>query len=799
MEERKIKTERVGVFLLILLMVMTLPIVGSAATPNEVEEAVVDGVAWLADQQNPLYGHWEGPNVAARTGFGVLKLIDRAFDLGFESPFDESYEYSSNVALGLNEIFWFSRAYGSSGDKVYFAHTENHWVYQTGICMMAIAASNAPDRIVEEINCPVDGWTYRDVLQAAVNYIVCAQKTSGGWGYGAPGQNPNPEQIDWTDNSNSGYAVLGLLYAQKEFGLSIPQSTLEGLDNWIDFIQHKATGASGYDYPNSLCNILKTGSLLAQMALVGDDANTPRAQAAIQYIENTWNEENQDPGWKGFPGGLPHYQAMYTTMKGFEAMGIETITVNGVDVDWYDEFSTAIVQSQQEDGSWPFDYWGDSMLATMWALLTLEKEMAVPIAIPIKVDIKPGSWPNPINPKSEGLFSLAICGTADFDVGTINPEEVLLGVPGSKIGAAPVRWSYEDVATPWLGEEGGGHELESDGYLDIVFHFDTQDLSFATYLGVYGGETIRLQIQGRLYDWAGGNLIRGHDYVRVKALDDNLVVAIDLSKTSDRFYSMTWLAANLAHWGAEVYFIEGAFSIPAETNVLLIPAQRFSYSADELEAIDQWFSENNCPRLLWIAGDSDFYPSQYYFTPDASNDVLNAIGSNLRISADTVEDYYHNDDAPYRVAAQTPVSDGVLNRIFTRGVSSAIFHGPTSVLGYRNGAVVDLMIESMEGVELIMRSSEDAVYNNWDSTTGEFDYYSFNGITGSYPMMAIQTVSVQKYVIVSGEVIFSNYMHMYHWLTDQAVIGNNPNAWNNGLHDGKLLVDNILYWFWHTY
>ncbi|MFW9808435.1 MAG: prenyltransferase/squalene oxidase repeat-containing protein [Candidatus Thorarchaeota archaeon] len=799
MEEREIKTKRVSVFLLILLMVMTLPIVGSAVTPDEIEEAVADGVAWLADQQNPNYGHWPGPNVAARTGFGVLKLIDRAFDLGFESPFDENYEYSSNVALGLNEIFWFSRSYGSSGDMVYFAYNENHWVYKTGICMMAIAASNAPDRIVEEINCVVYGWTYREVLQAAVNYMVCAQKDDGGWGYGAPGQNPNPEQIDWTDNSNSGYAVLGLLYAQKEFGLSIPQSTLEGLDNWIDFIQNKAIGASGYNHPNSWHNILKTGSLLFQMALVGDDANTPRAQAAIQYIEDTWDEENVDPGWKGFPSGLPHYQAMYTTMKGFEAMGIETITVNGVEVDWYDEFSTAIVQSQQEDGSWPYDYWGDTMLATMWALLALEREMAVPVAIPINVDIKPGSWPNPINPKSEGIFSLAICGTADFDVGTINPEEVLLSVPGSKIGTAPVRWSYEDVATPWSGEEGGGHDLESDGYLDIVFHFDTQDLSYATYLGVYGGETIRLQIQGRLYDWAGGNHIRGHDYVRVKALGDNLVVAIDLSKTSDRLYSMTWLAANLASWGAEVYFIEGEFSIPADANILLIPAQRFSYSADELEAIDHWFSEDACPRLLWVAGDSDFYPYQYYFTPDASNDVLNTVGSNLRISADTVEDYYNNDDAAYRVAAQTPVSDGALNRIFTRGVSSVIFHGPTSVLGYRNGVVVDLMIESMESVELIMRSSEDAVYNNWDSTTGEFDYYSFNGITGSYPMMAIQTVSVQKYVIVSGEVIFSNYMHMYDWVTSQAVTAQNPNAWNNGLHDGKLLVDNILYWFWHTY
>ena len=560
-EERELQTKRIRVVMLVFLLLATLPMVASAATTDEIEEAIEDGVAWLVSQQNQEYGYWPGYAVAARTGFATLKLIDRAFELGFDSPFDENYEYSSNVSMGLDEIFWFSGFYGESQDKVYFVnpYSEHHWVYQTGICMMAVAASNAPDKVVDYPYSNLYGWTYREVLQAALNYMVCAQTEYGGWGYGAPGQ----QEWGWTDNSNSAYAVLGMLYAQKEFGLAIPESTLDGLDKWITYIQNKATGASGYSNPNEWENILKTGTLLFQMALVGDDANTPRAQAAIQYIEEYWNHESPDPGWRGYPGETPHYQAMYTTMKGFEAMGIETITVDGVEVDWYEDFSTAIVQTQQEDGSWPDDYWQDSMFATEWALLTLEREMAVPIAIPIHVDIKPGSWPNPINTKDRGVLLVAICGTDYFDVTTINPEMVTIGVPGTKMGVAPLRWSYEDVATPWIGEDDGGHELESDGYLDIVFHFDVQEVCYSSYLGVYGGETIRLQVQGRLFEWAGGNLIRGHDYVRIKAFKENLVVAIDLSKSPDSLYSMTGLETNLLTWGAEVHIIEGVFSIPS--------------------------------------------------------------------------------------------------------------------------------------------------------------------------------------------------------------------------------------------
>lgn len=71
------------------------------------------------------------------------------------------------------------------------------------------------------------------------------------------------------------------------------------------------------------------------------------------------------------------------------------------------------------------------------------------------------------------MFAVAICGTKDFDVKTIDPATVKIYVAIGAEGVPPLRWSYEDVATPYTGSSGGGHALGGDGYLDLVFHFDT--------------------------------------------------------------------------------------------------------------------------------------------------------------------------------------------------------------------------------------------------------------------------------------------------------------------------------------
>ena len=90
----------------------------------------------------------------------------------------------------------------------------------------------------------------------------------------------------------------------------------------------------------------------------------------------------------------------------------------------------------------------------------------------VNVDVKPQSCPNPLNLKSNGLLPVAILGTDDFDVSLVDPSMVAL------IGVPPVTWHYEDVSTP-VGEDAEECECTEagpDGYVDLVFHFDTQEV-----------------------------------------------------------------------------------------------------------------------------------------------------------------------------------------------------------------------------------------------------------------------------------------------------------------------------------
>lgn len=136
--------------------------------------------------------------------------------------------------------------------------------------------------------------------------------------------------------------------------------------------------------------------------------------------------------------------------------------------------------------------------------------------IGVSIDIKPGSWPNPIQTRSRGVLPLCICGTGDFDVMTVDPASVRLHSEDVERGVAPLRWSWEDVATPYTTDWGGGHALRGDGILDLVFHFDTPEVATVLTLTGNVGETLPLILTGNLFGEYDGTPILGQDYVRIR-------------------------------------------------------------------------------------------------------------------------------------------------------------------------------------------------------------------------------------------------------------------------------------------
>ncbi|WMW22873.1 hypothetical protein RE476_03350 [Methanolobus mangrovi] len=131
----------------------------------------------------------------------------------------------------------------------------------------------------------------------------------------------------------------------------------------------------------------------------------------------------------------------------------------------------------------------------IFAIALLLMTMAAGIAlanggdIDIDIDIKPGSEPNSINLKSNGVISVAILTTDDFDASTVDPTTVIFA------SASPLRWTIEDV--------------DGDGDQDLVLKFKVKETGIAL------GEA-DTTLTGETYD---GIPIEGTDSIRIVPTD----------------------------------------------------------------------------------------------------------------------------------------------------------------------------------------------------------------------------------------------------------------------------------------
>lgn len=117
---------------------------------------------------------------------------------------------------------------------------------------------------------------------------------------------------------------------------------------------------------------------------------------------------------------------------------------------------------------------------------TYGPHFTVVCGMPVAIDIKPGSFPNSINPRSRGVIPVAILTTPTFDATTVDPSSVQFG-PNL---ATPVHSALEDV--------------DGDGDLDMILHFRTQET------GINCGDT-SASLTGRTN---AGQAIEGSDFIK---------------------------------------------------------------------------------------------------------------------------------------------------------------------------------------------------------------------------------------------------------------------------------------------
>jgi len=369
-------------FLCVFLLCLLLPLNLLAATEAEKQAAIDAGLAYLASIQNSD-GSFDGGTLdylLSQTGSALLAFLEEKPNWGANAA-----AYQAVVDNGLNYIFNNANvvtigpqaAGNPDGDgngvgvKFYPGVYNTRDTYVTGIVLPAIASSGTPDAVVG--TGPLTGWTYKQVVQNAVDYFAFGQSDAasgtyrGGWRYYANFGN--------SDQSTTQWPVIAGLFASK-MGVSYPQFVKDELAFWTDYIQNPATGAAGYTSPTfSYGEMNETGALLLMQDFIGLPTGNPDVQAALNYINTNWQI-----GLGGYDGNIGHPYAMWAIYKGLEStIGLDDTTAitnlrpDPGDVDnpdhpynWWEDYCEYLVSTQLGGGNWTgYSYWG-SPLATAW-------------------------------------------------------------------------------------------------------------------------------------------------------------------------------------------------------------------------------------------------------------------------------------------------------------------------------------------------------------------------------------------------------------------------------------------------
>lgn len=231
-------------------------------------------------------------------------------------------------------------------------------------------------------------------------------------------------------------------------------------------------------------------------------------------------------------------------------------------------------------------------------------------------------------------------------------------------------------------------------------------------------------------------------------------------------------------WEVVDGFLENQHLDGADMLMMVQSDHWWPYEADEINSILDWLSTED--KTIWVAGDSDFGDDHLRLEP--ANEVLEAIGSVLRVESCGVEDTASNAGEVYRVLGVSDNCDPSYDFLVT-GVSTALFHGPGAVIAY-DGTNYHEIESGYANVYTIMTTSASGWINDHNSPPPEAHSY---GDTGEFVLMALEELPDNNRVIVTGDAPYNHH----HGLYKPEIM--NP-ALYTGTQQGAKLLENIIYY-----
>lgn len=416
----------------------------------EANVAIDEGLWWLHKSQvrstsggleygnwyySTPYGNYANLNAASCTAANVNAFEAKGhLESGLASD-----PYTETVKRGMNQIFAWLYASGiglqtmgdpdsNNNDYGVFVN-DGYQFYQGGMLMDAIVASGTPLAVAATGPAPsggnpgIQGRTYRDIVQDMVDAYAWAQwdgSDGGGWRYSSN---------EYPDNSACQWAAIGMIAAERQWGLMVPQWVKDWNVVWLDASQYSWPGdyyhgafgyQPGYWFPWG--PYATTPSGMVQMCMDGigrGNVGWPSWDAAETFIRDNF----------GATGGpvyalREYYYGLFSFVKsmlyhpGGPIVMLHSQTPGVVDVDWYgaetsagapmDGVARTLVNGQDANGYWwAHNYTGDQFhFETAWAIMMLNQTVveggrprAIAIAIP-----NPGIVGQTINLDGSGSY-----------------------------------------------------------------------------------------------------------------------------------------------------------------------------------------------------------------------------------------------------------------------------------------------------------------------------------------------------------------------------------------------------------
>jgi hypothetical protein len=391
-------------------------------------------------------GLWELHKTQTRSSSGGVDLGDwqnwsgyvsvwaaniNAFEVnGHNETGDPSNPYVETVARGLRRLMQYLASTAISpqggmvtdnnGNGIGIYVNQSYPFYQGGMVIDALVASGTPDMVATTGSANVLGKSYRTIVQDMVDCYAYSQYDStygsygilGGWRYG---------WNEWPDNSACQWAAIGIIAAERVWGITVPVQLKERNMNWLRYSYYDIGGGNGtfgYANPNSFAYgpTATTPSGMVQLAMTGKGRGEPLWDTSERYVRNNFNN------MKSF------YYGMFSFVKSMllhdsNADGIgEPITILGegyAPLKWYDAeaakgdptdgVARTLVNSQDAGGWWwyhgPF---GGDVYAheTAWAIIMLQRtlfEAGAPVAV-AKANPNPAVAGQPISLDGSSSF-----------------------------------------------------------------------------------------------------------------------------------------------------------------------------------------------------------------------------------------------------------------------------------------------------------------------------------------------------------------------------------------------------------